>query len=58
MDASIKLSIGMVRRNHHAEFSQARVVNHKGDIPVFEAEARCILESAKWAVELGMSKVI
>lgn len=44
--------IGMVLRNHHGEFIQAKNLRCAGEIPVFEAEVRGVFEANNWIQSL------
>lgn len=63
VDASAKTGtsafrIEMVLRNSLDGFCKARVSCYGGEVAVFEAEARGILEALNWAVNLGISSVV
>lgn len=52
---SYSFSLGMVIRNHHGDFIQAKNLRLTGEVTVFEAEARGVLEAIKWLQALQLS---
>ncbi|XP_017217191.2 uncharacterized protein LOC108194764 [Daucus carota subsp. sativus] len=62
MDASVvsgahSFSLGLIIRDHQGEFITAKNLRYPGEITVFEAEVRGILEAVTWLEELQLSGV-
>lgn len=49
--------IGMVIQNHHDEFVQVKNLRCAGEILVFEAEVRGVLEAITWIQSMQMISV-
>lgn len=45
-------SVGMIIRNHIGQFIQAKNLRYAGEVPVFEAEVRGVLEAMLWLQSL------
>lgn len=63
VDASVvpgsnSYSVGMILRDHMGGFRKARNLRCEGEVSVFEAEARGVLEAIRWVMELGVADVV
>lgn len=63
VDASVfpgsnSYSVGMILRDHNGGFRKARNLRCEGQVSVFEAEARGVLEAIRWVLSLGIADVV